>query len=55
MTYVAKPMHGGWRLVQAVFEAVDNKNPEKLRWCDVQKLINTLKFNKTIGFDGIPN
>jgi hypothetical protein len=41
--------------VQALLEAEDNDSPEKLRPCDLQKLINSLKLNKAYGIDGIPN
>jgi ATP-dependent exoDNAse (exonuclease V) beta subunit len=30
--------------VQALLEAADNKPPERIRLCDLQKLINSLKF-----------
>jgi hypothetical protein len=41
--------------VQALLEAKDNEPPEKVRPCDLQKLINSLKLNKAYGIDGIPN
>jgi hypothetical protein len=41
--------------VQALLEAVDNKPPERIRPCDLQKLINSLKLRKSCGIDGIPN
>jgi hypothetical protein len=41
--------------VQALLESVDNKIPERIRPCDIQKLINSLKLRKSCGFDGIPN
>jgi hypothetical protein len=41
--------------VQALFEAEYNDPPEKVRPCDLQKLINSLKLNKACGIDGIPN
>jgi hypothetical protein len=40
--------------VQALLEAVD-KPPERIRPCDLQKLINSLKLRKFCGIDGIPN
>jgi hypothetical protein len=41
--------------VQALLEAVDKKPPERIRPCDLQKLINSLKLRKFCGIDGIPN
>jgi hypothetical protein len=41
--------------VQALLEAVDNKPPERIRPCDLQKLLNSLKFKKACGIDDIPN
>jgi hypothetical protein len=42
--------------VQALLQAVDNNPPpERIRPCDVQKLINSVKFGKACGIDGIPN
>jgi hypothetical protein len=41
--------------VQALLVAVVNDFPEKVRPCDLQKLINSLKLNKACGIDGIPN
>jgi hypothetical protein len=41
--------------VQTLLEAVDNKLPERIRPCDLQKLINSLKLRKSYGIDGIPN
>jgi hypothetical protein len=32
--------------VQALLEAVDNNPPERIRPCDLQKLINSLKLKK---------
>jgi hypothetical protein len=40
--------------VQTLLEAV-NKPPERIRPCDLQKLINSLKLIKSCGIDGIPN
>jgi hypothetical protein len=41
--------------VQALLEAEDNDPSEKVRPCDLQKLINSLKLNKACGIVGIPN
>jgi hypothetical protein len=41
--------------VQALFEAVDKKRPERIRPCDLEKIINSLKLRKFCGIDGIPN
>jgi hypothetical protein len=41
--------------IQASFEAEDNDPPERVRPCDVQKTINSLKSRKACGIDGIPN
>jgi hypothetical protein len=47
MASVTKTMNGGWKLrVQALLEVVDNNPPEKIRPCDLQKLINSLKWKK---------
>jgi hypothetical protein len=40
--------------VQAVLETVDNP-PQRIRPCDLHKLINSLKLKKACGIDGIPN
>jgi hypothetical protein len=40
--------------VQALMESVDNGRPQRIRPCDVQKLINTLKLRKSCRIDGIP-
>jgi hypothetical protein len=47
-----------WRVearLQALLEAVDNNPPERIRPCDLQKLINSLILRKACGIDGIPN
>jgi hypothetical protein len=47
-----------WRVearVQALLEAVDNNPPERIRLCDISKLINSLQLRKACGMDGIPN
>jgi hypothetical protein len=40
--------------VQALLEAIDNSTPQRIRPCDLQKLINSLKLRKACGIDGIP-
>jgi hypothetical protein len=37
--------------VQALSEAVDDSPPEKVRPCDIQKVINSLKLIKVYGTD----
>jgi hypothetical protein len=41
--------------VQALLEAADNNPPEMIRPCDLQKVLNSLKFKKACEIDGIPN
>jgi hypothetical protein len=41
--------------VQTLLEAIDNKPPERIRPCDLETLINSLKLRKSCGIDGIPN
>jgi hypothetical protein len=41
--------------VQALFKTVDNDSPERIRPCDLKKLINSQKLHKACGIDGIPN
>jgi hypothetical protein len=41
--------------VQALLQTVDNSLPERVRPCDIQKLINSLKLRKPCWIDGIPN
>jgi hypothetical protein len=41
--------------VQAPLEAADNSPPERIRPCDLQKLINSLEFVKACGIGDIPN
>jgi hypothetical protein len=41
--------------VQALLEAVDDNPSEKVRPCDLQKLIKSLKLRKACGIDSIPN
>jgi hypothetical protein len=41
--------------VQALIKAEYNGPLEKIRPCDLQKLINSLKFKKACGIDGIQN
>jgi hypothetical protein len=40
--------------VEVILKAVDNVPPERIRPCDLQKLIDSLKLRKTCGIDGIP-
>jgi hypothetical protein len=40
--------------VQAQLETVENNPPQRIRPCDLQKLINSLKLRKACGIDGIP-
>jgi hypothetical protein len=39
--------------VQDLLEAADSDPPERIRPCDLQKLLNTLKLKKACGNDGI--
>jgi hypothetical protein len=41
--------------VQALLESVDRNPPQRIRPCDVHKLIQSLKLIKACGIDGIPN
>jgi hypothetical protein len=41
--------------VQALLEAVDSKPSERIRPCDLQKLISSLKLRKSCGIYGTPN
>jgi hypothetical protein len=41
--------------VKALLEAADNDPHERIRPCDLQKLLNSLKLKKVCGIDGIPN
>jgi hypothetical protein len=41
--------------VQALLETVDKNPPQRVRPCEVQKLIGFLKLSKACGIDGIPN
>ncbi|PNF15438.1 hypothetical protein B7P43_G18173, partial [Cryptotermes secundus] len=41
--------------VQVLLETVDENPPQRIRPCDVQKLIKSLKLRKACGIDGIPN
>jgi hypothetical protein len=41
--------------VPALLEDVDNSPPQRIRPCDLQKLIHSLKMRKTCGIDGILN
>jgi hypothetical protein len=55
MICVAKSINGMWRLVQALLETVENNPPERIKPCDLQKLVNSLKIRKARGIDGVPN
>jgi hypothetical protein len=39
----------------ALLKFTDENPPERVRPCNVQKLINPLKLRKTYEIDGIPN
>jgi len=41
--------------VRALLDTEDNTPTERVRPCDVQKIIRTLKLEKACGLDGIPN
>jgi hypothetical protein len=41
--------------VQALFEAVDSNPPERIRLCDLQKLLHFLKLKRACEIDGIQN
>jgi hypothetical protein len=41
--------------VQALLETVDKNPPRRIRPCDLQKLIKSLKLRKACGIDGILN
>jgi hypothetical protein len=41
--------------VWTLLEAIENKSPERIRPCELQKLANFLKLGKTCGIDGVPN
>jgi hypothetical protein len=41
--------------VQTLLEAEDNDPPEKIRPCDLLKIITSLKPRKSCGIDGVPN
>jgi hypothetical protein len=41
--------------VQALLETVDNNPPQRIRACDLEKLIFSLKLRKDCGIDGIAN
>jgi hypothetical protein len=43
------------KTVQALLAPVDDTPLEKLRPCDVHKLINSFELRKACGLDGIPN
>jgi hypothetical protein len=41
--------------VRTLLKAVDNNPPERIRPCDLQKLVNSLKLRKACGIDSTPN
>jgi hypothetical protein len=41
--------------VDALLDAVDDNPPQKIRPCELKKLINSLKLKKACGIDGNPN
>jgi hypothetical protein len=41
--------------VDALLEPIDDSPAQKIRPCDLKKLINSLKLRKACGIDGIPN
>jgi hypothetical protein len=41
--------------VPALLETMDKNSPQRIRPCDVQKVIKALKLRKACGIDGIPN
>jgi hypothetical protein len=41
--------------VEALLETVDKNPPQRIKPCDIQKLIKSLKLRKACGIDGIPN
>jgi hypothetical protein len=41
--------------VRALLSCVDGNPLEKVRPCDIQKLVKSLKLRKACGLDGIPN
>jgi hypothetical protein len=41
--------------VQALLEIVDKNPPERIRPCDLQRLVNSLKIRKACGIDSIPS
>jgi hypothetical protein len=40
---------------RTLLEAIENNSPERIRPCDLQKLVNFLKLKKACGIDRIPN
>jgi hypothetical protein len=41
--------------VQALLEDIDSSLPQRIKPCDLQKLIKSLKSRKACEVDGIPN
>jgi hypothetical protein len=49
-------MNGGWRLESKLCsKLMIITPPARIRPCDLQKLLNSLKLKKACGIDGIPN
>jgi hypothetical protein len=57
MTSATNTMNGGWKLVSKIClkPRTNPPPPERIRPCDLQKLIQSLKLRKACGFDGIRN
>jgi hypothetical protein len=59
MTCVTKTMNGGRRLESKLCPKLHIVTPppppERIRPCDLQKLLNSLKLKKACGIDDIPN
>jgi hypothetical protein len=41
--------------VRTLLKTIEKNFPERIRPCDLQKLVNSLKLRKACGIDGIPN
>jgi hypothetical protein len=56
MTCVTNTMKSGWRLESKFCSKLQIITPpQRIRPCDLQKLLNSLKLKKACGIDGIPN
>jgi hypothetical protein len=56
MTCVTKTMNSRWRLESKLcWKLRIVTPPERIRPCDLQKLLNSLRLKKACGIDGIPN